>query len=217
MNVSRRVTAVFHTASRYCAKPIACQLTPSLRPPFAPSLTRLPRTASVSGTCKLSPLLSLTGHSYTTDHADLVAELVAIDKEIESETYIDMPSTVSSGSKRKRTDSAFFAVRRGRTPGIYASWPDCQEQIGGFSGAECTYVPTSDALWAVLTSLQTRNSARGLKPKHTSADAQLPPPLQLQQPAYPDHHPKPAVASFTAFKRAITQASTRNGLRCSTK
>ena len=29
----------------------------------------------------------------------------------------------------------FYAVRCGRTPGIYRSWPECNEQVSGFSGA----------------------------------------------------------------------------------
>ncbi|MHA8137533.1 ribonuclease H family protein [Lactobacillaceae bacterium Scapto_B20] len=29
----------------------------------------------------------------------------------------------------------YYAVRRGRKPGIYNSWPECQEQVTGFNGA----------------------------------------------------------------------------------
>lgn len=29
----------------------------------------------------------------------------------------------------------FYAVRNGRTPGIYYTWPDCQAQVVGFKGA----------------------------------------------------------------------------------
>lgn len=29
----------------------------------------------------------------------------------------------------------FYAVRQGRNPGIYTSWPDCQKQVIGFAGA----------------------------------------------------------------------------------
>lgn len=31
--------------------------------------------------------------------------------------------------------SKFYAVKKGRIPGIYTSWPTCQKQISGFSGA----------------------------------------------------------------------------------
>lgn len=30
----------------------------------------------------------------------------------------------------------FYAVRKGRTPGIYTSWDECKKQTTGFSGAE---------------------------------------------------------------------------------
>lgn len=31
--------------------------------------------------------------------------------------------------------SKFYAVKKGRIPGIYNSWPECQKQVTGFSGA----------------------------------------------------------------------------------
>lgn len=36
----------------------------------------------------------------------------------------------------------FYAVRKGRTPGIYQTWAQCQEQIKGFSGAVFKGFPT---------------------------------------------------------------------------
>ncbi|CAD2074762.1 viroplasmin family protein [Phocicoccus pinnipedialis] len=32
--------------------------------------------------------------------------------------------------------SKFYAVRKGRTPGIYTTWPDAQREVTGFKGAE---------------------------------------------------------------------------------
>ena len=29
----------------------------------------------------------------------------------------------------------YYAVKRGKTPGIYLTWEDCRSQISGFSGA----------------------------------------------------------------------------------
>jgi ribonuclease HI len=29
----------------------------------------------------------------------------------------------------------FYAVRRGKKPGIYTSWPECQKQVAGFANA----------------------------------------------------------------------------------
>jgi ribonuclease HI len=45
-------------------------------------------------------------------------------------------STVSSGKRKRNAGPAFYAVRVGRTPGIYYSWPDCEAQIRGMK-AEC--------------------------------------------------------------------------------
>jgi ribonuclease HI len=41
-------------------------------------------------------------------------------------------SSASSGSKRKRTAPAFYAVKVGFAPGIYQSWDDAKEQTSGF-------------------------------------------------------------------------------------
>lgn len=32
--------------------------------------------------------------------------------------------------------SKFYAVKKGRKPGIYLTWPDAQKQVAGFSGAQ---------------------------------------------------------------------------------
>jgi hypothetical protein len=47
-----------------------------------------------------------------------------------------MPSNIR---KRKLEDDPpkFYAVRSGHEPGIYLTWPECQEQISGFKGAQC--------------------------------------------------------------------------------
>ena len=41
--------------------------------------------------------------------------------------------------KRKMDDDVpkFYAVRSGHEPGVYLTWPECQEQISGFKGAQC--------------------------------------------------------------------------------
>lgn len=38
----------------------------------------------------------------------------------------------------------FYVVRKGKTPGIYTSWPECNAQIHGFSGAEFQSFATYD-------------------------------------------------------------------------
>lgn len=37
---------------------------------------------------------------------------------------------------RARPGSKFYAVRKGRRPGMYFSWSDCSKEVTGFSGAE---------------------------------------------------------------------------------
>ena len=48
-------------------------------------------------------------------------------------------SLVAEMPKRKVGEGVqkYYAVRFGKTPGVYRSWSDCQEQITGFRGAIC--------------------------------------------------------------------------------
>lgn len=44
-------------------------------------------------------------------------------------------------SKKRKADGPtekFYAVRFGKSPGVYGTWAECQAQIVGFSGAKCT-------------------------------------------------------------------------------
>lgn len=43
-----------------------------------------------------------------------------------------------------------YAVRKGRTPGIYQTWGECQKQISGFSGAVYKSFPTMEEAEAFL-------------------------------------------------------------------
>lgn len=49
------------------------------------------------------------------------------------------PPSAATGTKRKRDSKApqlkFYAVRIGKAPGIYHTWPDCLEQVRGFPKA----------------------------------------------------------------------------------
>jgi len=38
--------------------------------------------------------------------------------------------------------SKFYAVKKGRNPGVYTSWEDCKEEVTGFSGASYKSFPT---------------------------------------------------------------------------
>ena len=39
----------------------------------------------------------------------------------------------------------FYAVRKGKKPGIYMSWDICKQQTDGFPGAEFKSFPTREA------------------------------------------------------------------------
>ena len=45
--------------------------------------------------------------------------------------HIDVPSTDAAAHMGKKT---WYAVVRGRNPGLYTNWPDCFAQVNGFSG-----------------------------------------------------------------------------------
>jgi ribonuclease HI len=44
-----------------------------------------------------------------------------------------------------------YAVKVGRQPGIYSSWPECEAQIKGLSGAEFKSFATADLALAWLS------------------------------------------------------------------
>ena len=49
----------------------------------------------------------------------------------------------TAGTKRKLgadksiQATKYYAVRAGRTPGVYSTWTECQHQTAGFRGASC--------------------------------------------------------------------------------
>ncbi len=45
----------------------------------------------------------------------------------------------------KRSDPKFYAVRNGRTPGVYRTWTECQVETSGYSGAVFKAFPTYKA------------------------------------------------------------------------
>jgi hypothetical protein len=68
---------------------------------------------------------------------------------VDDSTMASTKSNTSSG-KRKRASPKFYAVRVGRTPGIYHSWEDCKAQTDG-TKAECELGPL--ALFVALSDL----------------------------------------------------------------
>ena len=51
---------------------------------------------------------------------------------------IDSGAPGSARTKKRKLSAklTFYAVRKGRTPGVYNSWGETQAQVGGFPGAE---------------------------------------------------------------------------------
>lgn len=62
----------------------------------------------------------------------------------------------------------FYAVRVGRHPGIYRTWPETQKQVSGFPGAQYKSFPTADAAQAFMTG---QAPARQAKAPRTTAPA----------------------------------------------
>ena len=44
----------------------------------------------------------------------------------------------------------FYAVKAGRTPGIYETWSDCEKQVKGFGGAIYKSFPTKSEAQAFI-------------------------------------------------------------------
>lgn len=45
-------------------------------------------------------------------------------------------------SKKRKADAPtekFYAVRCGKSPGVYGTWAECQAQTAGYAGAKCTF------------------------------------------------------------------------------
>ncbi|KAH9217348.1 hypothetical protein DL95DRAFT_386504, partial [Leptodontidium sp. 2 PMI_412] len=54
----------------------------------------------------------------------------------------------------KKTRKAAYVVRKGRIPGLYLTWEDCQEQVDGFKGNNYeSFVLLKDAeqAWQIIS------------------------------------------------------------------
>jgi hypothetical protein len=51
----------------------------------------------------------------------------------------------------------FYVVRKGRRPGIYTDWTECNAQISGFSGSEYKSFPTYDLAEKYFRETQTQS------------------------------------------------------------
>ncbi|KAJ5090350.1 Ribosomal protein L9/RNase H1 N-terminal [Penicillium argentinense] len=72
-----------------------------------------------------------------------------------------LSASPSAGAKRKRTNSKYYAVKKGFKPGIYHGWNDCLAQITGFKGAIFQSFPTFEDANAFLTGGKVSGSSTG--------------------------------------------------------
>ncbi|XP_028164561.1 ribonuclease H1-like [Ostrinia furnacalis] len=57
----------------------------------------------------------------------------------------------------KASKMPFYAVAKGRTPGIFMNWADCEAQVKGFSGARYKKFDTADAAQKFITDVVSHN------------------------------------------------------------
>lgn len=55
-------------------------------------------------------------------------------------------STASSGKRKRGNQVAFYAVKVGRTPGIYQTWNEANQQVQGFPNPVCGYHCSSTSI-----------------------------------------------------------------------
>lgn len=52
-----------------------------------------------------------------------------------------IPGPAVAGYKRKRVaEKKYYAVKEGRTPGVYETWDECRDQVRGQKGAVCKLI-----------------------------------------------------------------------------
>lgn len=54
----------------------------------------------------------------------------------------------------------FYAVKQGRTPGVYQSWEECKAQVDGYSGAAYKSFPTAAEALAFVTGIQQEKTSQ---------------------------------------------------------
>lgn len=95
----------------------------------------------------------------------------------------------------------YYIVKRGRTPGVYYSWPDCQKEVAGFAGAVFKGFESreeAEAWYGKPVSPAPRKSAAGTAGKKKTAsagDASLILPLEEAEKKYGPHIRKNSILS----------------------
>ena len=63
-----------------------------------------------------------------------------------------------------------YAVRRGRTTGLFLSWADCKKQVDGFPGARFKSFTDATEAWKWLNGEETTAPDRIQKSRQTARD-----------------------------------------------
>lgn len=74
----------------------------------------------------------------------------------------------------------FYAVKQGRTPGVYQSWEECKAQVDGYSGAVYKSFPTAAEALAFVTGVKQSELQQSELPPSESPQLESP-QLELRQ------------------------------------
>ncbi|KAK8200628.1 hypothetical protein M8818_005942 [Zalaria obscura] len=84
------------------------------------------------------------------------------------------PSTAPTGTKRKRAELKFYAVRTGHEPGIYHSWTECLDQVRGYKGAIFKSFPSLTEAESFIKSDGTGPSRSGVQKYYAVQNGRVP-------------------------------------------
>ncbi|KAF4495606.1 ribonuclease H1 [Fusarium agapanthi] len=123
----------------------------SRRPASAPTASRGPVDLSIFNFLLTTPTArAVEQDSCSTDYADPLDE-----HDADMVKKRNAPSGgfgAGSSSKMRKTANAtkFYAVRKGREPGVYLNYDECQAQTTGFPGAKFKSFLTKEHAWAYV-------------------------------------------------------------------
>jgi len=89
------------------------------------------------------------------------------------------------GAREYKMTKKFYAVRTGRTTGIFQTWTECQAQVIGFSGAEFKSFPTIEAANEYLLSSKA-SEKEDSTPLNSDAEDAIPKSTSTSAVAYVD-------------------------------
>ncbi|TFK79390.1 ribonuclease H-like protein, partial [Polyporus arcularius HHB13444] len=94
----------------------------------------------------------------------------------------------------KASKPGFYAVARGRVPGVYSTWDECQQQVSGFLGNKHQKFPTLEQARAYLAQ-QGVNVAESSIASSSSTTSAPPPPSRRTHGSKP--YEKPSTTNAT--------------------